>query len=157
MVTVTYLGCVANPLHARHQVVVIQVQALGDGPQVLVLGGFAGQQQAERGVIVHNHAPVAIQNAPARTRNGHGFDAVLLCPFAVEFGILHLQPPEAGNQEQEDDDRGVLEDSDLARRKPRIVAQRGFVGKLVLEIRVGRRNDHNKAELRSIPILADSP
>ncbi len=101
---------------------------------MIILAGFAGQQQAERGVIVHNYAPVTIQNAPAWTRNGHGFDAVLLRPFAVEFGILYLQPPEPGNQKQEDDDRGVLEEGDLARREPRIVAQRRFLGKLVREI-----------------------
>ena len=144
----------ANALHARHQVVVIQVQALCDRPQVLVLGGFARQQQAERGVIVHNHAPVAIQNAPARPGNRHRFDAVLLRPLTVEFGILYLQPPEAGNQEQKDNDGGVLENGNLTRRKPRIIAQRRFIGKLLLEIWVGRRNDHNEAWLRSIPILA---
>ncbi len=108
-------------------------------------------------MIVNNHAPVAIQNAPPRTGDGHGFDAVLLCPFTIEFRILDLQPPEAGNQKQEDDDGGVLEDGDFARREPRIVAQRGFLGNLVREIWVGRRNDHNKAQLRSILILADSP
>ena len=33
----TYLGCVANAAHAREQVVVVQVQPVGDRPQVLVL------------------------------------------------------------------------------------------------------------------------
>src|ERR1017187_5876608 len=123
---------------------------------MLVFGGFARQQQAERGVVIHNYAPVAVQNAPARPRNGHRFDAVLLRPLAVEFGILHLQPPESGNQEQEDDHRGVLEDGNLPRRKPRIVAQRWFIGKLLPGIRVGRRKGHNEAGLCSSPILTDS-
>ena len=83
-------GLLADALHARQQVVVVQVQALCDRPQVLFLGGFARQKQAERGVIVYNDAPVAIQNAPARPGNRHRFDAVLLRPLAVEFRILHL-------------------------------------------------------------------
>src|ERR1019366_1676301 len=123
---------------------------------LLLLGGCAGQQQAERGVVIHNHAPVAIQNAPARPRNGHRFDAVLLRPLAVEFGILYLQPPEPGHQEQEDEPRGVLEDGNLPRRNPRIVAQRWLIGKPWLEIWVGGRKGHNVTGLRSTIILADS-
>src|ERR1017187_5011212 len=123
---------------------------------MLVFGGFARQQQAERGVVIHNYAPVAVQNAPAWPRNRYRFDAVLLRPLAVEFGILHLQPPESGNQKQEDDHRGVLEDGNLPRRKPRIVAQRWLIGKLLPGIRVGRRKGHKQAELRSTLILADS-
>ena len=67
-----------EPAHAGHQAVVVQVQAFGDGPQMLHLQVFARQIQAEGGVIVDDHAAVAIQNLAARRQHGNRLDAVLL-------------------------------------------------------------------------------
>ncbi len=83
-------------------------------------------------MVVDDDSTVTVKDAPARRQNRLGFDAVLLRPFAVELRVLHLQRPESGNQEQEDTHRHVLKHRDLARRKVRIVTQRGTFGNLLL-------------------------
>jgi hypothetical protein len=55
---------------------------------------------------------------------------------------LHLQLPEARDQEQKQNDGGVLEDRDPARGELRIVMQsQGFAEKRV-GISLARRNNH---------------
>ncbi len=126
----------AEAVDAGHQVVIIQVEPLGDRPQVLFFQDFARQNQAERGVVIDDHPAVAVQDAAARRQDRHGLDAVLQRPLVVELGILHLEPPEAGDQEQEDGDAGVLKNGDFAGGEIGIVAQRRLV-RLVLISRFG--------------------
>ena len=95
-------------------------------------------------MIVDDDATVAVQDAAAGGQNRHGFDAVLLGALIVELRILNLQPPEAGNQEEKDEDRGVLKDGDLASRKASVIAQRGFVGNTLFEIWVDWRKGHKQ-------------
>src|SRR5579872_1586962 len=104
-------------------------------------------------MIVHDHASVAVQNTAAGRRDRHRFDAVLQRQFVEMFRILHLQPPEAGDQDQKDGDRGILKDGDFRRGKPRIViAQRCLLVSAVFEIGVDWGNDH-KTRRRGRPGL----
>src|SRR5579883_116631 len=110
--------------HARHQRVVIQVQAFGDGLEVLHLEVFARQVKGERGMVIHYDAAIAVQNLAARRQHRDGFDAVLHGAFLVERRIAHLQVPKSGDQEQENADHEVLEERDLAGRKLTVVVQK---------------------------------
>src|SRR5580658_382115 len=74
-------------------------------------------------MIVDDHPSVAIQNLSARREHGDGFNAVLERALLINFRIANLQIPEAGDQEQEYGDGGVLKKSDLLRRELCIVAQ----------------------------------
>src|SRR5579864_4098023 len=142
--------------YARRQVVVIQIEPLGDGLQVFFLDGLAGQNQGERTMVIDDHAPVAVENAAARRQQGHRLDAILLRALVVELRILHLQLPKPGNQEEEDAHCSVLEDGYLTGREAGIVAQRGFIGELYFRIMVNRGQDHsNPRDARSSIILAD--
>ncbi len=114
--------------HAGHQAVVIQIQPFGDRPQVFHLQVFARQIQAERRVIVDDHAPVAIQNLAARREHRNGLDAVFERALLINLRIADLQVPKAGDQEQKDGDGGVLKKCDLLRRELRIVAQKRIGG-----------------------------
>ena len=117
-----------KPAHARHQAVVIQIQPFGDRPQVFRLQVFARQIQAERRVIVDDHAAVAIQNLAARREHRNRLDAVFKRAFLIHLRIADLQVPKAGDQKQEDGDGGVLKKGDLLRRELRIVAQKRVRG-----------------------------
>ena len=79
-------------------------------------------------MIVNDHAPVTVENPTARSQHRDRLDAVVQCPFVVNFGILDLKLPEAGDQKQEDDDGSVLEDSDLPRGEVGVIAQGWLVG-----------------------------
>ena len=118
--------------HARHQAVVVQIQALGDRPQVFHLQVFARQIQAEGGMIVDDHAAIAIQNLAARRQHRNRLDAVLERPLLINLGIANLQVPEAGDQEQKDGDGDVLKECDLLRGELRIVAQKLVGGALIV-------------------------
>ena len=107
------LGPGAEAADLGPEVVVIQVEPLGDGLEVLLFQRLAGQDQSEGRVVVDDHAAVAVENAAARRQNGHALDAVGLRALVVKLRILHLQLPEAGDQKQEDDDGGVLKDGDF--------------------------------------------
>ena len=124
------------------------------GLKMLFFQRFASENQGKRRVVVDDHAAVAVENSAARGEDRDRFDAVGLRTLVVELRILNLELPEAGNQKKKDKDGGVLKDRNFGRREMRIVAQRRFFGNLLLEIRVDRRQGHNKAECRSIPILA---
>ena len=113
--------------HLGLQLGQVQIQATRDRRQVRLVQRFARQQQAERTVVIHDQASVAIEDAPARRRHRLRFHAVGQRPLVVELRILHLQPPEAGDQKHERGHGGVLKNGDLARRLPVIVAQRQLV------------------------------
>lgn len=66
-------------------------------------------------IQIHDDAAVAVQDFAAGRRNGQGFDAVALGLLVVHLRVLDLQVPEAGDQKKEDEDAGVLENSDFAR------------------------------------------
>ena len=50
----------------EEQVVVVQVQPVGNGLQMLGLHTFARKDHAPREMVVHDHASVAVQNLSAR-------------------------------------------------------------------------------------------
>ena len=55
---------------ARGQVVVIQVQSVGDGSQMFGLQVFAGEDEAVGGMVIDDDAAVAVQNFAAGRGNG---------------------------------------------------------------------------------------
>ena len=93
-------------------------------------------------MIIDDHAAVAVEDAAARREDGHRLDAILLGADAVELRVLHLEPPEARDQEQKDGHGDVLKNGNLASREPRVVVQGRLIGEVRFEIRVGRRQDH---------------
>ncbi len=103
--------------HARHQAVVVQVQAFGDRLQMLHLQVFAREIEAERGVVVDDHAAVPIQDFAARRQHRNGLDAVFHGAFLIEVGIANLQVPKPGDQEHEYSDHDVLENGDFAAKR----------------------------------------
>jgi hypothetical protein len=100
----------SETLDARGQVVGIQIQAVGDGAQVFGFQGFAREDEAVRRVVIDDHAAVAVEDLAAGRRDGQLFDAVALGLLVVELMGLDLQSPEAGDEEQENGDAGILED-----------------------------------------------
>ena len=70
-------------------------------------------------------------------RSAHG-----LC--GVKFGILDLEPPESGNQEEEDDDRAVLKYGNAPGGESGVVAEGRFIGDAWFGDRIGGRQDHNR-------------
>src|SRR5580658_11266138 len=93
-------------------------------------------------MVVHDHAPIAIENSAARRDDGDRLDAVGLRTLIVHLWVLNLQPPESGNEQQENSHGAVLKDGDFPRGEIRIVAQRRLVGKLLLiEVRIGWRHN----------------
>jgi len=90
-------------------------------------------------VIVDDDASIAVEDAPARRRQRLRFYAVGEGPFVIKLWILNLEAPEAGDEKDESDDRGVLKNGDLAGYLPVVVAQ-GWLGKnLGLDIGINGR------------------
>ncbi len=116
------LRAAAVPLYFAEEVVVIEVQPVGDFVQMFLLEIFAGENQAPGGMVAGDHAPVAVENFASRTNDRHRFDAVALGPFVVDFGALDLQLPEAGDEEEKNRHRGVLECGHFGGGKAGIVA-----------------------------------
>ncbi len=58
---------------ARDEIVVIQVEAAGDGAQVLGFQVFAGENEAIGGVVINDDAPVAVEDF---FRAGRGWAAI---------------------------------------------------------------------------------
>src|SRR5215468_1386094 len=114
---------------------------------------FAREDQAEGGMIVHDHTAVAVENAAAWGRDRHRFDAVLLRALVVKLRILYLKFPEAPNQKQENAYTGVLENRNSAGRKPRVIATRRPTGALDFVVRLDRGQDHKNFCSVSILIL----
>ena len=101
----------------------IQMQAHGDGVDVLRLQVFARQHHGERGMIVDDHAAVAVEDFSARREQRDGLDAIPLGEFAVGLVIADLENPEARNQEQKNHHRQILKDRDAAQRETRVVSK----------------------------------
>ena len=93
---------------ALDEIFVIQVEAAGDGAQVFGFQVFASENEAVRGVIVDDHAAIAVEDSSARGGDGQQFNAIALGLLVIDLRVLHLQGPEAGDEEQEDDDGRVL-------------------------------------------------
>src|SRR5262249_7424490 len=100
--------------HPRQQAVVVDVQAVGDGLQMVHLQRVARKQEREGGMIVDDDASVAIENLPAGGQDRNRLDAVLFGPLLVNLRIPDLKVPETGDQEQENPDHQVLEKRDFA-------------------------------------------
>ena len=103
------LGAALEAVEAAHEVVVIEVEAVGDFVDVLRLETFAGKHEAPGGVVIDDDAAIAVEDFAAGRDDGQGFDAVAFGAFVVDFGIFDLQIPETGDEEEEDGDGGVLE------------------------------------------------
>ncbi len=113
---------------------------MGDRSEMLLFEKLAGQAQRKRRVVIDNDAAFAIEDAAAGTGDGDRFDAVGDGALVVELGVLHLQAPEGGNEDDEDDDGNVLKNGDLAGGKTKIVAQGRLFGKArSFEMWIGRR------------------
>src|SRR5262249_2313939 len=93
----------------------------------------------------YDYPPVAVENPSPRRQDRDRLDAVLLCSLIVELRVLHLQLPEARDQEEENPHREVLEDCNLARREPGIVAQGRLAGGLLFEVWIDWRQGHRIA------------
>src|SRR4029077_15279121 len=99
------------------------MQAFGDRGQVLRLESFLRKLDHEGGLIVHDHAAVAVENLTAGGEHVSGLDASALREGTVGLVIANLKDPESGNQKQEDRHGSVLEDRDAAQRELGIVAK----------------------------------
>jgi hypothetical protein len=104
-------------------------------------------------VTIDNDTAIAIQDASARGENGYGLDAILLRPLIIELGILDLQFPETGDEEQEDSNGSILKNGDFAGRKTRIIARWRVVRDIDLVARVDRRQDHKAWSVCSLTIV----
>ena len=62
-------GPLAKAPQAVDQIVIIEVEPVGDRLQVLFFEILAGQNQAEAGVVVDDDAAVAVENLAARREN----------------------------------------------------------------------------------------
>ena len=124
----------AKATDALEKVVVVQMQALRDLMKMFFLEGFAGQDQAPGGVVVHNNPAIAVQNLAARGHQGEGFDPVPLSPFVVNFRAADLQFPETRHQYQKNPDGNVLESMHLRGREAGVVTETSLVrrGEFVL-------------------------
>ena len=78
-----------------------------------VAARFANQEAGDGGVIVHQQTAFAIEQLAPRRQDGHLADTVLLRQGAVVLRSDHLQPPQAGEQYQQDADDRVLHDRQL--------------------------------------------
>ena len=78
-----------------------------------VAARFADQKAGDGGIIVHQQAAFAIEQLAPRSQNGHLADAILLRQRAVVLRSDHLQPPQAGEQYQQDGDDRILHDRQL--------------------------------------------
>src|SRR5579863_2363524 len=129
------------------QIVVIEVETIGNLVQMLVLQVLPRENQAPRGMVVDNHAAVSIENLPARGHDRQGFDPVSLRAFVVDFRALDLQFPESGYQKQKNGDGKVLKRSHFGGGETGVVPQLDFAGaRLLFGMVFERRKAHGNAE-----------
>jgi len=88
-------------------------------------------------MVVDDDAAVAVQDFAAGRRYGQLPDAIALGLFVVDLRVLDLQVPEAGDQKQEDDDAGVLENGDFPGGEFDVFAARLFAGQPGLMVEFG--------------------
>ena len=116
------------PPEFADQIVIIEMEAVGDIVQMVLLEIFPRENQAPGRMVVDNHTAIAIENLAARGHDRQRFDAVPLGALVVDFRALDLQFPEAGDQEKENRDRDVLECGHLGGGKTGVVTQLNLVG-----------------------------
>ena len=100
----------------------IELQAVGNLADVFQAQILPGQNQAERGVVVDDHAPIAVQDLPSRRGHRQRLDAVAIGLLAVELRVAHLQLPESRDQIQKHGHGQVLKHHDPRAGELRIVA-----------------------------------
>ncbi len=81
-----------------------------------VAARFADQEAGDGGIIVHQQTAFAVEQLAPRSQDGHLADAILLRQRAVVLRSDDLQPPQAGEQYQQDGDDRILHDRQLERR-----------------------------------------
>ena len=113
------------------QIVVIEVEAVGDFVQMLQLQVFAREDNAPGGLVIHDDAAIAVENLAARRAHRYHFHAIAFGTFAIDVRALNLQLPEAGNQEEENGDGGVLEARHLGGGEAGFIARQQVPGHLL--------------------------
>ena len=78
-----------------------QAHAVGNLRQEAIhfLGVIAQQQDAERWIVVHQHAPLAVEHGSAGRDHRDGSDAVQFGELGVAIGFDDLQLPKAEQQQ----------------------------------------------------------
>ena len=117
------LGPRSEALDARADLGRVQMQAVGDAIDVIRLQVLPREQQREGGLIIDDHAAIAVENFAARREHRNGLDAIALGQFAVAFAVANLQHPEAGDQEQKDRNDEILETGDAPQREASVVVR----------------------------------
>jgi hypothetical protein len=89
---------------------------LGEPPHaaVHVVGLLGGEHDVERRPVVHQHAPVAIEDQSPRGRDRHGTDTVVLRQVAVVLAAQHLELPEVHRQQPHQPHHHPLDDGQAA-------------------------------------------
>src|ERR1051325_1963640 len=87
-------------------------------------------------MVINNDPAVTVENPAARSRNRELFDPIAFGGFAIEFGLLNLQLPEAGDQKNENAYREILKRGHFARGETWIVASDPWVINFVLKLRI---------------------
>src|SRR5437773_11377481 len=103
------------------EIVVIEMKPVGDRTQMLRFEVLSREQDAVGGVIVDDHAPVAIENLSPWRDDRDGLDPVGLGALAIDIGIANLQIPKPGDEKNENPHDSVLEKGDLFTREFGIV------------------------------------
>src|SRR5579864_6356573 len=73
----------------------IEVEAFGDGGEMLRFEVLAAEHDGPGGVVIDDDAAVTVEDFAARSGDGELFDAIALGEVAVDFGLLNLKLPEA--------------------------------------------------------------
>ena len=81
-----------------------------------IAAGLTDQEAGDRGVVVDQQAPFTVEQLAPRSQDGHFADTVLLRQRAVVLRAHDLQPPQAGEQHQQNGHDHVLHDRELKGR-----------------------------------------
>ena len=92
---------------------------------MLFLQRFAREDQAVRGVVVDDHAAVAVEDPASRRGHWKRLDLIALRHLVVDLFVPHLQIPVAGEQEDEDADGEVLNEDNFGNGEFGVVPHQG--------------------------------
>src|SRR5947199_9700043 len=109
--------------YLRRELLVIELQSVGDDGQVFGLYLIAKKQKRVRRFVVDHYSSIAIEYPASRRQNGRALNSVSLSGLTINVRILHLQFPEPRDQEDKNRDREVFEDSNLPGGFFRVVAR----------------------------------
>ncbi len=114
------------------QVVEGKTETVGDLRQQALnfVDVVAQEQDAEGRIIVHQHAPGAVEHGAARRDHRNGADAVPLGELRVAIGIDNLQPPKAEQQQSDQSDDDVGDDGQPRLRQATLSLKRARQRKL---------------------------